>query len=403
MDIDILVFPTPDSSYTWQNIYGELLYIPRFQNSDIEIESNRNNIETEKEKDKESKKEIELLVMNENNDVKKSVNIVKEKSNDVDKDIVIDNNKFENNIDENPYNNNNNTNFQSNTKSKELQEIEEELISDMLNDDFYIPITNSNASHIPCLFLKGNSNFNHSSKFALFFHGNAEDINLSYDILNHIRFSLNLNVIAPEYPGYGIYPGRPSQEGIFEDTLIVYDFLTKTIKVPPQNIVIFGRSIGTSPSTFLASRKQVAGLILISPMLSIKNVAKDILGKLVSVFIKDRFENYKMIVHVECPILIIHGQNDGLISYSHSSELYNLSKAPCELILPEYMDHNEFDFYQEFSEPLLEFMSRNSIFAYTKPCDGDIPQKYFIAPESFKVPFTQWNFLTKLLKKFSIT
>ena len=43
-------------------------------------------------------------------------------------------------------------------------------------------------------------------------------------------------------------------------------------------------------------------------------------------------------------------------------ELYNRTKAPCELILLENMEHNEFDFFYEFSEPLLDFMSRNAIF-----------------------------------------
>jgi fermentation-respiration switch protein FrsA (DUF1100 family) len=175
------------------------------------------------------------------------------------------------------------------------------------------------------------------------------------------------------------------------------------MKISPSNIVIFGRSIGTAPSTYLASKKDVTALILISPMMSIRHVVRDILGRLVSYTIRDRFENFKMIEEVKCPILIIHGQNDNLIKYYHSTELYNRSKAPCELILPENMDHNEFDFYQEFSEPLLDFISRNAIFAYTQPCTYKLSNDLYKVPEEITKPFKQWNCLTKLLKKFSIS
>lgn len=47
--------------------------------------------------------------------------------------------------------------------------------------------------HIPCLLLRATSN-SLCPKFAIFFHGNAEDINLAYEILNHIRFTLSVSI-----------------------------------------------------------------------------------------------------------------------------------------------------------------------------------------------------------------
>lgn len=138
-------------------------------------------------------------------------------------------------------------------------------------------------------------------------------------------------------------------------------------------------------------------------MLSIRKVVSDILGGFVAKFMKDKFESYKMISGVECPTLIIHGQSDDLISYNHSSELYKLaSNCSCELILPENMDHNEFDFYHEFSEPLIEFLSRNGVFAHLKEYNTDIDRVYFEVPTGFDKPTKQWNCLTKLLKMLSL-
>lgn len=261
---------------------------------------------------------------------------------------------------------------------------------------------NFQTKHIPCLFLKATSN-SRCPKYAIFFHGNAEDINLANEMLSHIRFTLNINVLAPEFPGYGIYQGYPKEEQLFEDSLSVYDYMTETMKISKNNIIVFGRSLGTAVATYLASKRALTSLVLISPLLSIRNVVKDMLGRFVSFAVRDKFRNYKMIEEVQCPILIIHGQNDSLIKYYHATELYNRSKAPCELILPENMDHNEFDFFHEFSEPLLDFISRNAIFAYTDPCNPIFNPELLKPPELFKQPQKNWNCLNALLKKFSLS
>ena len=221
-------------------------------------------------------------------------------------------------------------------------------------------------------------------------------------MLSHIRFTLSINVIAPEFPGYGIYSGYPTEDQIYSDSLSVYDYMVNTMKISQNNIIVFGRSLGTAVATYLASQRMNTALVLISPPLSIRYVVRDMLGKFVSYAVRDRFMNYKMIENVTCPILIIHGQSDSLIKYYHATELYNRSKAPCELILPENMDHNEFDFFHEFSEPLLDFISRNAIFAYTENCNPEFSGELFKVPEEFKSPPKNWNCLTALLKKFSL-
>jgi hypothetical protein len=60
----------------------------------------------------------------------------------------------------------------------------------------------------------------------LYFHGNAEDLGLAWDLMDHIRNSLKVHVLAMEYPGYGFYPGPPSAEQILDDALSVWEYLT---------------------------------------------------------------------------------------------------------------------------------------------------------------------------------
>jgi hypothetical protein len=66
------------------------------------------------------------------------------------------------------------------------------------------------------------------------------------------------------------------------------------------------------------------------------------------------------------------------------------------------MDHNEFDFFQEFSEPLLDFLSRNGVFANTQPSHSKVSTDLMNVPEEFNVTYEQWNCLTTLLQKFAI-
>lgn len=77
-------------------------------------------------------------------------------------------------------------------------------------------------NHIPCLYLpyiKG------SSKILIYFHGNAEDIGVSKELLDYVRSLLRIHVIAVEYPGYGVYQGSPDANQIMIDAEIVLDYL----------------------------------------------------------------------------------------------------------------------------------------------------------------------------------
>ena len=262
------------------------------------------------------------------------------------------------------------------------------------------PVNNVFKS-IPCLYIKYTSISENNKIYGIFFHGNAEDINLANEMLSHIRSTLSINIIAPEFAGYGIYSGYPTEGQLFNDAVNVFDYMVDNMNISPNNIIIFGRSLGTSIATHLASRRTCTSLILISPFLSIRHMIRDILGRFISFAIRDRFKSGDYIQEVKSPILIIHGQIDSIIKYYHATELYNRTTAPCELILPENMEHNEFDFYHEFSEPLQDFIARNNIFGDAIDCKVVISDDIKKTPEEFKNPPRNWNCITGLLKKFS--
>ncbi|CAI2375165.1 unnamed protein product [Moneuplotes crassus] len=248
------------------------------------------------------------------------------------------------------------------------------------SDDHFKPRETGNKKskkqYIPCLFLPYTQG---STKIMIYFHGNAEDLGQAYQLLNHIRNTLKLHVIAVEFPGYGIYPGTPNSKEILEDANTVFEFITDRCDWKPKDIILFGRSIGTGPATELAAGKEPGALLLMSGYTSIRGVVKHISGYFTQYLVAERFNNLEMMSYVKCPTFLIHGQQDELIPYSHSERLHEKCGGPCTLVLPAHMDHNEFDFFDDLSHPFYFFLLQ---------CNVSIKQKgqLVFPPEVYNVP-----------------
>lgn len=132
-------------------------------------------------------------------------------------------------------------------------------------------------NYVPCLYLpylKG------SNKLIVFFHGNAEDLGISYEMLDHMRSALKINVMAVEYPNYGVYQDDegPSEDKIYTDADLVYNFVISMTYLRQKDIILLGRSLGSGPATYLAAKYDPGALILMSPYTSIKSVASNKVG-----------------------------------------------------------------------------------------------------------------------------
>jgi fermentation-respiration switch protein FrsA (DUF1100 family) len=101
----------------------------------------------------------------------------------------------------------------------------------------------------------------------LFSHGNAEDLGTIYEWFLMFTMELNINLLAYDYEGYGRTTGTPSEKSCYENIDAAYEYLTQTMNQSPENIVLYGRSLGTGPSLYLAERLakegvQLGGIVL---------------------------------------------------------------------------------------------------------------------------------------------
>ena len=231
----------------------------------------------------------------------------------------------------------------------------------------------SNSDYIPCLFLpclKG------SNKLIIFFHGNAEDLGISYEMLDHMRTALRINLMAVEYPGYGIYedPEGPSEDKIFNDADLVYYFVQMMSTIKEKDIILLGRSLGSGPATYLAANHEPGGLILMSPYTSIKSVANGKVG-FFSFLLAEQFDNLSRMDQVTCPTFILHGMRDKLIPIDHAYQLKEKCAGPTFFLSPPNMTHNDFNFYDDLIRPLMRFLCQiNILQTYEDDSDCDLEE-----------------------------
>lgn len=170
----------------------------------------------------------------------------------------------------------------------------------------------------------------------LFSHGNGEDLGSVLPFLPVLR-DLGLSVLAFDYRGYGLSEGRPSERNVYADIDAAYGYLTRDLRVPPDRIILYGRSLGAGAAVDLAARSPVGGLILESPFVTAFRVMTRI-----PVFPVDKFRNLDKIGRVRCPVLIMHGEADEIVPLWHGRRLFDAVSSPKTLVVIPGAHHNDF-------------------------------------------------------------
>ena len=162
----------------------------------------------------------------------------------------------------------------------------------------------------------------------LFFHGNAG--NLSHR-LESIRLfhDLGLAVFIIDYRGYGQSEGSPTEAGTYRDAATAWRYLVDERHIAPQEIVIFGRSLGGAIAAELASRTRPAALIIESAFTSVPNMAARLYPWLpVRWLSRYRYDTQRALEAIACPVLIIHSHEDDIIPYAEGEQLFAHAREP---------------------------------------------------------------------------
>jgi hypothetical protein len=163
---------------------------------------------------------------------------------------------------------------------------------------------------------------------ALFCHGNGGNISYcleSVQILNRLR----LSVFLFDYRGYGTSSGEPTEQGTYLDAEAAWRWLVEQKGIPPDQIILFGRSLGGSVAAWLAQHREPRALIVESAFTSIPDIGADAYPLFpVRLLCRYSYSCIDYVRHVKVPVLVVHSRDDEIIPFSHGERLYEAAHQP---------------------------------------------------------------------------
>ncbi len=207
----------------------------------------------------------------------------------------------------------------------------------------------NNGTSLNALHFKADS----SKGVILYFHGNAGNLSRWGTIIQPL-LKYDYDLIVMDYRGYGKSQGEFSEELMYGDARVFYDY-AKT-QYPENQIIVYGRSLGTAFATHVASNNNPQKLILETPFYSIVSVAKNKFPFLpINWLLNYRFESNKMADFVSCPTLVLLSGKDEVVSYESGLKL-SQEFNQVKMINLEQAGHNNQAQFEQYWSALEDFL-----------------------------------------------
>ncbi len=197
--------------------------------------------------------------------------------------------------------------------------------------------------------------------YVLFFHGNAGNISHFLDKIEGLSRH-GLAVLAIDYRGFGLSQGRPSEKGAYLDAEAAYKHLLARPGVSPDDVVIYGYSLGGAVGTELAMHSPARALVLESTFTSIRDMSSEKMPFIPRFLVRPIFETQKKIGQLKIPALFVHGLQDDVVPASMGRRLHEAHPGPKDIMLIPGAGHHDVDLIggEAFYSKLLDFIRQSS-------------------------------------------
>ncbi len=202
--------------------------------------------------------------------------------------------------------------------------------------------------------------------WVLFLHGNAATVAAKVNIAHYSELrKLGLNVMAPEYRGFGGLDGLPTEPVLAADAQAAYDYLRTVRGVPASRLVIYGWSLGSAVAVRLASEVETAALILEGAPSSVVAIGQQQYPFFpIRLIMRNHFDSIGKINRVHAPFLFLHSPEDAVIPIAEGRRLYQA--APGEKTFVEvrggHVDATTLD-TERFYGAIRSFLSAHRLLA----------------------------------------
>jgi hypothetical protein len=189
----------------------------------------------------------------------------------------------------------------------------------------------------------------------LYFHGNGGSLLNRRDRASLLTQG-GRGLLIASYRGYSGSTGRPSEAGLRIDARAAYDWLGGRVR--PEEIVLYGESLGSGVAVRLAAERPVGGLVLDAPFTSTADVAVHhyrFLWSLPVWLLRDQYRSVDRIHELKCPLLVLHGDRDGVIPIALGRRLFAAAPEPKRFVELAGVDHVSV-LEQGGLEPVQEFL-----------------------------------------------
>ena len=194
---------------------------------------------------------------------------------------------------------------------------------------------------------------------------NSSNTCMRYLEEDRFQYLEEYNFMVVDYPEYGLSEGKASEKSIFEAALRVYDYASKLDIVDQNNIVVMGYSLGSGVATYVASQRNVNGLILLAPydtMLSVYNSYFNVFHGPIKILARYKFESTKYAQDVNVAPLIITSYDDEVINYQFSLNLASYFKDVEEkMVLENGVKHADYLEQEIVWESINKYLNRRNI------------------------------------------
>ncbi len=175
----------------------------------------------------------------------------------------------------------------------------------------------------------------------LYCHGSTGSIAHQVGVLAAFR-RLRVNLFAFDYRGYGRSSGEPSEAGLYLDARAAWDHLVDSLGCRPEEIVLFGHSLGGAVAIDCALDRPAAGLVVESSFTQVRDMARASYPNLpLHLVARNQFRSIDKVGRLRLPKLFIHGELDGRVPVEQGRRLFAAAAPPKALLLVPGAGHND--------------------------------------------------------------
>lgn len=214
------------------------------------------------------------------------------------------------------------------------------------------PVTPAHAAaftlEVPGATVRVSTRTHDGPKALLFFGGNAEDV--AYTVPELAKAFPDRAIYAMHYRGSSGSSGHPSETSLRSDARALFQH----VHTRHPDVIVVGRSLGSSLAIQLAAEEPISRLVLITPFESILSIAKRTAPFLpMRLLLRDRYESWRYAPHVTCPTLLIAASHDELVPLADTQRLIaGFPPDVATLRVIEGTDHNSVSGEVEFWEAM---------------------------------------------------